>query len=116
MRSAVADTRARLDGTPDPRSSRATVPHLFNCMRPLLTWLKAFPASVLGTAWIKAMHGPFPQVRFVTTGGMNAANAAEFLRAGTRVVAIGSALQDPSQLPKLAALLEAAAQPEPAGQ
>jgi Entner-Doudoroff aldolase len=62
-----------------------------------LTRLKAFPASVLGTAWIKAMHGPFPQARFVTTGGMNAANAGEFLRAGARVVAIGSALQDPSQ-------------------
>jgi Entner-Doudoroff aldolase len=75
-----------------------------------LTWLKAFPASVLGTAWIKAMHGPFPQARFVTTGGMNAANAREFLRAGARVVAIGSALQDPSQLPKLAALLKPAGQ------
>jgi N-acetylglucosamine-6-phosphate deacetylase len=36
MRTAVADTRARLDGTPDRRSSRATVTHLFNCMRPLL--------------------------------------------------------------------------------
>ncbi|TFC17465.1 bifunctional 4-hydroxy-2-oxoglutarate aldolase/2-dehydro-3-deoxy-phosphogluconate aldolase [Cryobacterium algoritolerans] len=81
-----------------------------------LTWLKVFPASVLGTAWIKAMQGPFPQARFVTTGGMNAANAGEFLRAGARVVAIGSALEDPSQLPKLVALLEPAAQIVPAGQ
>ncbi|WP_433875207.1 bifunctional 4-hydroxy-2-oxoglutarate aldolase/2-dehydro-3-deoxy-phosphogluconate aldolase [Sinomonas atrocyanea] len=70
-----------------------------------LTWLKAFPASVLGTEWIKAMKGPFPQANFVTTGGMSASNAGDFLRAGARVVAVGSALEDPSQLPALAALL-----------
>ena len=30
-----------------------------------LTWLKAFPASVLGSGWFPAMRGPFPQARFV---------------------------------------------------
>ncbi|HKU12307.1 MAG TPA: bifunctional 4-hydroxy-2-oxoglutarate aldolase/2-dehydro-3-deoxy-phosphogluconate aldolase [Sinomonas sp.] len=81
-----------------------------------LTWLKAFPASVLGPEWIKAMRGPFPQAKFVTTGGMNAANAGDFLGAGARVVAVGSALEDPSQLPKLAALLGTCSQPVSAGQ
>ena len=81
-----------------------------------LTWLKAFPASVLGPEWIKAMKGPFPQAKFVTTGGMNAANAGDFLGAGARVVAVGSALEDPSQLPKLAALLGTCSQPVSAGQ
>jgi 2-dehydro-3-deoxyphosphogluconate aldolase/(4S)-4-hydroxy-2-oxoglutarate aldolase len=71
-----------------------------------LTWLKAFPASVLGRGWLIAMRGPFPQVRFVTTGGMDATNATEYLDAGARVVAVGSALEDPAQLPRLAALLE----------
>jgi Entner-Doudoroff aldolase len=71
-----------------------------------LTWLKAFPASVLGPQWLSAMRGPFPQVRFVTTGGMDATNATEYLDAGARVVAVGSALEDPAQLPRLAALLE----------
>jgi Entner-Doudoroff aldolase len=70
-----------------------------------LTWLKAFPASVLGTEWLTAMRGPFPQAAFVTTGGMSASNAGDFLRAGARVVAVGSALEDPSQLAELAALL-----------
>src|SRR5690606_24077797 len=46
-----------------------------------LTWLKAFPASVLGPQWLTAMHGPFPQARFVTTGGMNASNAGDYLGA-----------------------------------
>lgn len=70
-----------------------------------LTWLKAFPAAVLGPAWFRAMAGPFPGARFVATGGMDARNAGEFLDAGVRTVAVGSALEDPEQLLALAALL-----------
>ncbi|MCL2542907.1 MAG: bifunctional 4-hydroxy-2-oxoglutarate aldolase/2-dehydro-3-deoxy-phosphogluconate aldolase [Nocardioidaceae bacterium] len=70
-----------------------------------LHWLKAFPASLLGASWLGAMRGPFPQVRFVATGGLGAANAAEFLAAGARVVGVGSALEDASQLESLADLL-----------
>lgn len=75
-------------------------------MKAGLTWLKAFPASVLGVPWLGAMRGPFPQARFVATGGMNAANAGEYLRGGASVVAVGSALEDAAQLPLLAGLLE----------
>lgn len=70
-----------------------------------LTWLKAFPASLLGTGWFPAMRGPFPDVNFVATGGMDATNAPAFLDAGVRVVAVGSALENPAQLPALAQLL-----------
>lgn len=70
-----------------------------------LTWLKAFPATWLGSGWFSLVRGPFPQVRFVATGGMNASNAAEFLDAGVRVVAVGSALEDAAQLEELAGLL-----------
>ena len=70
-----------------------------------LTWLKAFPAAVLGTAWFRAMAGPFPGARFVATGGMDAGNARAFLETGVRVVAVGSALEDSDQLPRLAELL-----------
>ena len=70
-----------------------------------LTWLKAFPAQWLGADWFKHIRGPFPGVRFVATGGMDATNAGAFLDAGVRVVAVGSALEDESQLPRLAALL-----------
>jgi len=69
-----------------------------------LTWLKAFPASVLGTDWFGAMHGPFPHVRFVATGGMDAGNAAAYLAAGAAAVAVGSALADPAALDRLVAL------------
>ncbi|GAA2896095.1 bifunctional 4-hydroxy-2-oxoglutarate aldolase/2-dehydro-3-deoxy-phosphogluconate aldolase [Microbacterium esteraromaticum] len=70
-----------------------------------LTWLKAFPASLLGTGWFPAMRGPFPQAHFVATGGMDSGNARSYLDAGVRVVAVGSALEDESQLPALAQLL-----------
>lgn len=72
-----------------------------------LTWMKAFPAQWLGSGWFRHIRGPFPQVQFVATGGMDAANAAEYLDAGVRVVAVGSALEDPAQLEQLAALLAA---------
>lgn len=86
----------------------ATASEVQSAMKAGLTWLKAFPASVLGTGWLGAMRGPFPLANFVTTGGMSAANAGDYLRAGARVVAVGSALEDPAQLPQLAALLDPA--------
>ncbi len=66
------------------------------------SWVKAFPASVLGPAWLKAMAGPFPTMNFVATGGIDADNATAFLKAGAKVVAVGSALEDPLQLELLA--------------
>lgn len=54
------------------------------------TWQKAFPASVLGREWITAMLGPFPEVKFVATGGITAINGMEYLGAGARGVSLGS--------------------------
>ena len=71
-----------------------------------LSWLKAFPAHWLGSEWFGHIRGPFPGLRFVATGGMNARNAAQFLDAGARVVAVGSALEDLTQLSQLAELLK----------
>lgn len=67
-------------------------------------WLKAFPASLLTPAWLTAMSGPFPEARFVCTGGIDSSNAQTFLDAGARGVAVGSALESPEQLPALAKL------------
>ena len=42
--------------------------------------LKFFPASQAGgIAYLKAVSGPLPQLMFCPTGGINAANAGEFL-------------------------------------
>lgn len=65
-----------------------------------LTWLKAFPATVLTPAWITAMLGPFPTARFVVTGGVNLDNAHAFLDAGAVAVSLGGsfATADPAQV------------------
>ncbi len=70
-----------------------------------LIWLKAFPAAELGASWIRAMHGPFPDARFVATGGMNLANTREFLAAGAAAVSLGSALADAEQFSRLPELI-----------
>ncbi|MFJ6194642.1 bifunctional 4-hydroxy-2-oxoglutarate aldolase/2-dehydro-3-deoxy-phosphogluconate aldolase [Micromonospora sp. NPDC092111] len=69
-----------------------------------LVWLKAFPAVSLGPQWFRAVAGPLPELRFVATGGIDAGNAGDFLAAGVRVVAVGSALSDPRQIDRLAEL------------
>jgi len=71
-----------------------------------LRWLKAFPAAALGHAWFTAMRGPFPQVSFVATGGMNAALTPSYLDAGVKVVAVGSALANPEELAALAEVMK----------
>lgn len=55
-----------------------------------LSWLKAFPASGLGPQWVHAMKGPFPDVRFIATGGIRAATAPAYLAAGVSVVGLSS--------------------------
>jgi len=72
-----------------------------------LTHLKGFPASVLGPDWFRAMRGPFPDITFVATGGIDAANAPRFLDAGVAAVAVGSAIEDEAQLPLIAGLVRA---------
>lgn len=97
--------RASAEAGLPPLPGVATPTEVQLALREGLTWLKAFPASVLGTGWFGAMRGPFPQAKFVATGGMDASTAGRFFAAGVRVVAVGSALEDETQLPALAALL-----------
>jgi 2-dehydro-3-deoxyphosphogluconate aldolase/(4S)-4-hydroxy-2-oxoglutarate aldolase len=80
----------------------ATPSEVQQALRHGLTWMKAFPASVLGTEWFSAMRGPFPQLKLVATGGMDAHTVRAYLDAGARVVAVGSALSDPEQVELLA--------------
>ena len=43
--------------------------------------MKFFPAEASGgTAALRALEAPFPDVRFIPTGGVNAGNAANYLR------------------------------------
>lgn len=54
--------------------------------------VKIFPAEPLGLAFIRAIRAPLPQVPLIPTGGIDARNAGEFLRAGALALGIGSSL------------------------
>lgn len=57
--------------------------------------VKIFPCGLLGgPKYIKALKGPFPQIEFIPTGGVNLETAPEFIKAGAAAVAVGSELVD----------------------
>jgi 2-dehydro-3-deoxyphosphogluconate aldolase/(4S)-4-hydroxy-2-oxoglutarate aldolase len=64
-----------------------------------LTVLKVFPADSLGGPQaVKALSGPFPQVRFVPTGGITAATAAAYLAMDSVAAVGGSWITPPDAL------------------
>jgi 2-dehydro-3-deoxyphosphogluconate aldolase / (4S)-4-hydroxy-2-oxoglutarate aldolase len=57
--------------------------------------VKIFPCgSAGGPKHIKALKAPFPEVRFIPTGGVNLSNAADYLAAGSFALGVGADLVD----------------------
>ena len=54
--------------------------------------VKLFPAEPMGVAYLSALRGPFPDVRFYPTGGVTPEQVPAYLRAGARAVGLGSSL------------------------
>ncbi len=54
--------------------------------------VKIFPSEITGPKYLKALHGPFPQIRLMPTGGVDLNTAAEFLRCGACALGIGGSL------------------------
>lgn len=55
---------------------------------------KFFPSVGLGEEVLKAWYGPFPQLRFCATGGLNASNFLKFLKL-PNVICVGGAWMMP---------------------
>ena len=76
----------------------ANIPYYPGCATPTeimqaislgITTVKFFPANVYGGLnAIKALSGPFPQIKFLPTGGVDMSNIQEFL-AFDKIVAVG---------------------------
>jgi 2-dehydro-3-deoxyphosphogluconate aldolase/(4S)-4-hydroxy-2-oxoglutarate aldolase len=83
------------------RYDKAVMPGAFTPTEVLTAWengadiVKIFPADVGGPSYLKALHGPFPQVRMMPTGGVDLTTAEAFLRAGACCLGVGSQLVDP---------------------
>jgi 2-dehydro-3-deoxyphosphogluconate aldolase / (4S)-4-hydroxy-2-oxoglutarate aldolase len=57
--------------------------------------VKIFPCgSAGGPKHIKALKAPFPETRFIPTGGVSVANAAEYFAAGSFALGVGAELVD----------------------
>jgi 2-dehydro-3-deoxyphosphogluconate aldolase/(4S)-4-hydroxy-2-oxoglutarate aldolase len=65
---------------------------------PLTPLLKLFPASLGGPALLGALRGPFPDVRFMPTGGVDVDNLAQWFAAGAFAVGAGADLCSPEWL------------------
>lgn len=61
--------------------------------------VKIFPCGNVGGAkYLKSLRGPFPKTSLIPTGGVNAANASEFIAAGAFALGVGADLVDAKAL------------------
>lgn len=52
-------------------------------------FVKLFPASTMGPAYVKAVRAPLSHIRFLAVGGVNLTNLSDFLAAGACGVGMG---------------------------
>ena len=57
--------------------------------------VKIFPARAAGPDYLRDLHGPFPRVALIPSGGINAGNAAAYLAAGAIAVTAGTDVVSP---------------------
>jgi len=62
-------------------------------------FVKVFPANAVGGAsYIKALKAPLPQIQLVPTGGVSLKTAADFIKAGSAALGVGTDLVDTAAL------------------
>ena len=91
---------------------RKNIPYYPGCVTPTeimqalelgITTVKFFPANVYGgLKALKALSAPFPQVKFIPTGGVDRSNIDEFL-AFDKIAAIGGSFFVKEALEKMEA-------------
>lgn len=80
------------------RYGKVVIPGAFTPTEILTAWeagadyVKVFPSSGVGPSYIKDIKAPLPQIPLIPTGGINAENAADFIKAGSTALGVGSAL------------------------
>jgi 2-dehydro-3-deoxyphosphogluconate aldolase/(4S)-4-hydroxy-2-oxoglutarate aldolase len=70
-----------------------TPTEVMTAMRAGADFIKLFPCSAMGgAAYVRALKGPFPQARFIASGGVNQQTAADFIKAGASAIGVGQDL------------------------
>jgi 2-dehydro-3-deoxyphosphogluconate aldolase/(4S)-4-hydroxy-2-oxoglutarate aldolase len=58
--------------------------------------VKIFPARQLGPVYLKDLQGPYPGIRLLPSGGIDASNAKSYLDAGAAAVCCGTSVVPPA--------------------
>lgn len=80
------------------RYGKVVIPGAFTPTEILYAWesgadyVKVFPSSGVGPSYIKDIKAPLPQIPLIPTGGISIENAADFIKAGSAALGVGSAL------------------------
>lgn len=69
-----------------------TVTEVVNAMDAGCDIVKVFPGGILGSGFIKDVHGPIPEAQLMPSGGVSLDNIAEWKENGAVAVGVGSAL------------------------
>jgi 2-dehydro-3-deoxyphosphogluconate aldolase / (4S)-4-hydroxy-2-oxoglutarate aldolase len=87
-----------------PLAHAANVPVMLGALTPTevlvasragADFVKVFPCSALGGAeYLKALKGPFPNIKLLPTGGVTLETMASYLAAGAAALGVGTALAD----------------------
>jgi 2-dehydro-3-deoxyphosphogluconate aldolase / (4S)-4-hydroxy-2-oxoglutarate aldolase len=76
-----------------------TPTELMNAQEQGAQLVKIFPCgNVGGPKYLKSLKAPFPHAQLIPTGGVNPANAAEFIAAGAYALGVGADLVDAAAL------------------
>ncbi|UUO08419.1 bifunctional 2-keto-4-hydroxyglutarate aldolase/2-keto-3-deoxy-6-phosphogluconate aldolase [Blastopirellula sp. J2-11] len=80
------------------RYSKAIMPGALTPTEVVTAWqagadvVKIFPSDITGPQYLKALHGPLPQIKLMPTGGVNLKTAVDFLKAGACALGVGGSL------------------------
>jgi len=80
------------------RYDKLMMPGAFTPTEVLTAWenggdiIKIFPGEIGGPNYLKALHGPLPQVRIMPTGGVDLETLPSFFKAGACAVGVGGNL------------------------
>ena len=69
-----------------------TVTEVVTAMNAGCEIIKVFPGGILGSGFIKDVHGPIPEAQLMPSGGVSLDNIAEWKANGAVAVGVGSAL------------------------
>lgn len=83
------------------RYDKLVMPGAFTPTEVITAWqagadiVKVFPSDIHGAKYLKALKGPYPQVRMMPTGGVSLETAHDFLKAGACALGVGGSLVEP---------------------